>query len=73
MEFHFVITLSQPIDSGSQSGTLDGVIKARNGETRRDLFAEVLKHAVNELHMDHANVMFFDLAPNTLPAVQGKR
>jgi hypothetical protein len=69
MDFHYVITLSQPVSGGARSATFTGVIEARDDQTRCDLVNDIYQSASCRAGMENANIMFFDLAPNELPAV----
>ncbi|MCP9949281.1 hypothetical protein [Actinomadura madurae] len=73
MEFHFIITLLFPGGNGRGMGyvTNNGTVSALPGETRQDLYRKVLEYmrdTVNAPGIAHANVVFFALDPNELPA-----
>jgi hypothetical protein len=66
MQYHFILTLMVPAHGGPRAGTFSGVVDVPCGRTRDEVFQELYKDAVSMSGMTDANVMLFDLAPNTL-------
>lgn len=61
-EFHYVITLQNPVGAGVHLQTQEGIYSAGPGVTRQEAYIQI----VDSLNRPDANVMFFSLEPNRL-------
>lgn len=71
-ELHWIVTLQWPDSGGVRTYTLDGTITPAEGATRKEIYRGAVAHAKECVSAPQgAVVVFFDLAPNQLPAPEG--
>ena len=69
MEFHFIMTITHPVNNGFNTATFNGTYITRPNETRQDVYNALFKMITEETGFSgRPNVTFFSLEPNHLSA-----
>ncbi|GAA0853592.1 hypothetical protein ACFQVD_26260 [Streptosporangium amethystogenes subsp. fukuiense] len=70
MEFHVILTLAQSAEDGGNYATINRIVKANPGNTRKGLLNWAFQKAPEGF--EGANIVFFSAEPNVLPSSESE-